>query len=324
MQAEASARVMVIAHPSLFRQTIAAMLAVAGHQVVPCRQDEEILAQIGQAGPDLVILDSKLPGLDTYQLCSQIKATEGTRLIPVVMVATVREMEDRLKGLEAGADDVLRRPISRIELLARVRSLVRLKHLTDELIGVDRALMALATAIEAKDQHTEGHVERVANYAVLLGKHCGLSAQELKLLQRAAMLHDVGKLGVRESILLKPGPLYAEEWENVKAHPLLGERICSNLGQPNFLLDIVRHHHERYDGHGYPDSLVGDNIPLGARIMSVVDAYDAMTSRRPYRGPLSQTQALDTLRSQACLQFDPRLVEAFVSIIQRHLPTSQP
>ncbi len=320
--AETTARVMVLAHPHLFQQAIAGMLTTADYLVIHQRPGEDLLTQIVRENPDLVILDSALPGIDTCQLCSLIKVTESTRLVPVIMVASGRETQDRVKGLEAGADDVLRRPVSRIELLARARSLVRIKRLTDELISIDRALMALATAIEAKDWHTGEPVERVVIYAMLLGQHCNLPPQELKQLRRAAMLHDVGKLSVPESILLKPGPLDAEEWGKIKAHPVLGETICRELGQPRFVLEAVRHHHERYDGQGYPDGLAGDNIPLGASILAIADAYEVMTNPRPYRGPVSQAQALNTIRGQAARQFDPRLAETFVSAIQGCLPVT--
>lgn len=293
-----------------------ALLSVVGYEVVTASNGEEALAMVKKECPDLVLIDAMIPKMGGFDVCSLLKSKEETRLIPVVLVTSVQEMEHKVKGFEAGVDDFLHWPINSVELLARVRSLVRTRRLNDQLVTVESTITALATAIEAKDPYTQGHVERVANYAVALGKEMGLTPLELQLLRKAAILHDVGKIGIRESVLLKPGPLSEEEFNHVKAHPILGEKICEPLRQDRLILQVIRHHHERYDGNGYPDGLTGDDIPLAARIMAVVDAYDALTTDRTYRVRLSREEALQTLKEGANRQFDPKAAAGFASLAE--------
>ena len=202
-----------------------------------------------------------------------------------------------------------------MELLSRVRSLVRAKRLNEALISAENVIVALALAIEAKDPYAQGHLERVADYASALGREIGLSVPEQELLRKAGILHDVGKIGIRDAVLLKHGRLNKEEWEHIKTHPVLGERICQPFGEKTLLL-IIRHHHERYDGNGYPDGLAGEAIPIGARIMAIADAFDALTSDRPHRGRFSRRQALDIMRREAGTQFDPALSSRFVALLE--------
>lgn len=295
---------------------IQALLSVAGYHVVTASNGEEALVMVEQESPDLILIDAMMPKMDGFEVCAVLKSKEETRLIPVVMVTPVEETEHKIRGFEAGVDDFLHRPINSVELLARVRCLVRTKRLNDELVNVENAIIALATAIEAKDPYTEGHVDRVANYALILGKEAGLAPWELQALRKAAILHDVGKIGIDESILLKPGSLTEEEFNQLKTHSVIGERICRPLGQNRLILEVILHHHERYDGKGYPDGLAGEDIPIAARIMAVVDAYDALTSDRPYRARRSQEQAVEILKQEAGKQFDPKLATAFISLLE--------
>ncbi|MBA7593479.1 putative cyclic di-GMP phosphodiesterase [subsurface metagenome] len=295
---------------------IQALLSVAGYHVVTASNGEEALVMVEKESPDLILIDAMMPKMDGFEVCAVLKSKEETRLIPVVMVTPVEETEHKIRGFEAGVDDFLHRPINSVELLARVRCLVRTKRLNDELVNVENAIIALATAIEAKDPYTEGHVDRVANYALILGKEAGIAPWELQALRKAAILHDVGKIGIDESILLKPGSLTEEEFNQLKTHSVIGERICRPLGQDRLILEVIRHHHERYDGKGYPDGLAGEDIPIAARIMAVVDAYDALTSDRPYRARRSQEQAVEILKQEAGKQFDPKLATAFVSLLE--------
>ena len=297
-------------------ELIQALLSVAGYHVVTASNGEEALVMVEQESPDLILIDAMMPKMDGFEVCAVLKSKEETRLIPVVMVTPVEETEHKIRGFEAGVDDFLHRPINSVELLARVRCLVRTKRLNDELVNVENAIIALATAIEAKDPYTEGHVDRVANYALILGKEAGLAPWELQALRKAAILHDVGKIGIDESILLKPGSLTAEEFNQLKTHSVIGERICRPLGQNRLILEVILHHHERYDGKGYPDGLAGEDIPIAARIMAVVDAYDALTSDRPYRAQRSQEQAVEILKQEAGKQFDPKLATAFISLLE--------
>lgn len=297
-------------------ELIQALLSVDGYQVITASNGAEALVMVEKESPDLILVDATMPKMDGFEVCALLKSKEETRLIPVVLVTPVEETEHKIRGFEAGVDDFLHRPINSVELLARVKCLVRTKRLNDELVNVENAIIALATAIEAKDPYTEGHVERVASYALTLGKEVRLAPWELRALHKAAILHDVGKIGVDESILLKPGSLTEEEFNQLKTHTIIGERICRPLGRNRLILEVIRHHHERYDGKGYPDGLAGEDIPIAARIMAVVDAYDALTSDRPYRARRSQEQAVEILKQEAGKQFDPKIATAFISLLE--------
>jgi len=297
-------------------ELIQALLSVAGYEVVTASNGEEALVVVEEESPDLILIDATVPNMNGFEVCTLLKSKEETRLLPVLLVTPVQETEYKIRGFEAGVDDFVHRPINSVELLARVRSLVRTKRLNDQLVNVENIILALATAIEAKDPYTEGHVDRVASYALSLGGEAGLAPWELQLLRKAAILHDVGKIGVNESVLLKPGSLSADEFNHMKSHTVIGERICRPLQQDRLILEVIRHHHERYDGKGYPDGLAGEDIPIAARIMAVVDAYDALTSDRPYRKRLSQEQAVQILKQEAGKQFDPKIAIAFVSMLE--------
>ena len=297
-------------------ELIKALLSVAGYEVVTASNGEEALVLVEKESPDLILIDATMPRMDGFEVCTLLKSKEETRLLPVLLVTPVQETEYKIRGFESGVDDFVHRPINSVELLARVRSLVRTKRLNDQLVNVENIILSLAIAIEAKDPYTEGHVDRVASYALSLGGETGLAPWELQLLRKAAILHDVGKIGVNELVLLKPGPLSADEFNHMKSHTLIGERICRPLQQDRLILEVIRHHHERYDGKGYPDGLAGEDIPVAARIMAVVDAYDALTSDRPYRNRLSQEQARQILKQEAGKQFDPKIATAFVSMLE--------
>lgn len=295
---------------------IEALLRVAGYEVITASNGEEALHEVEKECPDLVVLDATIPRIDGFEVCARLKSREETRLIPVVLITPDNESKYKVRGFQAGVDDVLHRPINNAEFLAMIECLVRAKHLNDELVSVENTLLALATAIEAKDPYTEGHVDRVAHYATSLAREVGLPLAEQQLVRKAAILHDVGKIGVSESILQKPGRLTKKEFDRVKIHPLVGERICQPLRQDGLILQVVRHHHERYDGRGYPDGLSGEEIPLAARIMAVVDTYDALTSDRPYRLHLAPEDALRVLKDEVGQQLDPRLTIAFISMAE--------
>ncbi len=297
-------------------ELIQALLSVAGYEVITASNGEEALIKVEEESPDIILLDAMMPKMNGFEVCALLKRKEETRLIPVILVTPVDESESKVRGFEAGVDDFLHRPINCVEFLARVRSLVRVKRLNDELVNVENTMLALATAIEAKDPYTEGHIKRVASYALSLGKEMGLALWQLQVLRKAAFLHDVGKIGVSETVLLKPGALTKEEFDQLKTHTVVGEKICRPLQQDRLIAEVIRHHHQRYDGKGYPDGLAGEDIPIAARIMAIADAYDALTSDRPYRGRLSQEEALQILREGAGKQFDPKLALAFVSMVE--------
>ena len=273
------------------------------------------LKAIQASPPDLVLLDVQMPGMDGYEVCRRIKSNPSSRLVPVVMITSLDQTNDRVRALEAGADDYMTKPVDRIELVARVRSALRLKSVYDSLDSAEQVIFALAAAVEAKDPYTEAHTQRVADSARAVGVRLGLPAPDLDSLYRGGLIHDIGKIGVPDAILLKPGPLNHEEEVAMRLHPLIGENIVSPLRTGASLLPIIRNHHERFDGTGYPDRLSGANIPRLARIVSVCDAFDALINERPYRHAKSLDDAVATLLAGSGRQWDPEVVETFVSDI---------
>jgi putative two-component system response regulator len=227
-----------------------------------------------------------------------MKAKPETRLIPVVLLTSLNSDADRIHGIMCGADDFLNKPVNKQELLARMHSLLRLKQFTDELDSAETVLFSLALSIEAKDPYTEGHCDRLSKYSVALGEKLGLPENLLIALRRGGLVHDIGKLAVPESILLKPGPLTPEERKIMEKHTVVGERICKPLRSFRYVLPIIRHHHEKQDGSGYPDGLKGEQIPLTARILQITDIYDALTTDRPYRKALPTEEAFAIIRDE--------------------------
>lgn len=296
-------------------ELLEALLVAEGYEVVCAYHGEECISKALKEQPDLILLDVVMPGLSGFDVCRQLKENDATRFIPIVMITALSELEDKIKGIEVGADEFLIKPINKMELVARAKSLVRAKRLHDQLDNAENVIYSLALAIEAKDPYTEGHTERVGYYASELAKRLDLSEEYQQTLKNAGALHDVGKMGVSEAILQKPGPLTEMEMDEIRNHSAMGERICKPLRIANLLLPIIRHHHERWDGTGYPDGLKGQDIPIGARIMAIADAFDAMTTDRPYRARLSEKQAINILRTEAGAQWDPELVQAFVALI---------
>jgi cyclic di-GMP phosphodiesterase len=297
------------------RELIEACLAGVDCDIRTAADGEQALDEIEAYRPDLVLLDVQMPGIDGHEVCRRIKSTPEGRLTPVVMITGLGSVMDRVRALEAGADDFMSKPVERTELQARVRSALRLKALHDSLDNAERVINALAEAVEAKDSYTELHTQRVAAMARLVGGRIGLSQEELGDLYRGGLIHDIGKIGVPDAILLKPGPLTPEEEAVMRSHTVIGERIVRPLHSGTSLLKVVRHHHERMDGDGYPDRLRGENIPIAARIVAVCDAHDAMVSDRPYRRRLTEEEALATLRAGAGAQWDAAVVDLFLAEI---------
>lgn len=286
-----------------------------GYQVLTAEDGFQALELIRTYPIDLALVDVMMPKLSGLAVCSQIKADPATCLIPVVLI-TGCGAQDRVDGIERGADDFLTKPINRRELLARVRSLMRIKRLTDDLERAETVLFSLARSIEAKDVYTKEHCDHLSEYAVALGTRLGLPDEQVVALRRGGIVHDIGKVAVPEHILLKPGPLTAEERRIMEQHPLVGEEICSPLKSFGAVLPIIRYHHEKLDGSGYPDGLVGDEIPLTARIMATVDVYDALTTDRPYRSAMPRDSAFIEMWREVDLGWwDGSLVEEFERLI---------
>jgi putative two-component system response regulator len=286
-----------------------------GFQVVGVTDGAAALTAIRDRLPDVVLLDVLMPGLDGYEVCRELKADRVTRLIPVVLVTGLRDRESRIKGIEAGADEFLTKPVDPHELIARVSSLIRVKRYTDALDSADSVMRSLALTIEARDPYTVGHCERLAAYGTELGGRLGYADMDLATLEYGAYLHDLGKIAIPDAILLKPGPLTENEFEVMKTHPVVGDLLCAEMYSLRPLRAIVRHHHERLDGSGYPAGLRGDEIPMAAQIMGVVDVFDALTTERSYKRARSPRQAFAELEAEARRgRMSSDLVATFVSI----------
>ena len=304
--------VLVVDDGAANRELIEACLAGVECQVRTAADGPSALQAIQTSLPDLVLLDVQMPRMDGYEVCRRIKSQAASRLLPVVMITSLDRTADRVQALEAGADDYMTKPVDRVELVARVLSALRLKGVYDSLDSAEQVIFALAAAVEAKDPYTEAHTQRVADAARRIGRRMGLPECDLDSLYRGGLIHDIGKIGVPDAILLKPGPLDSEETMAMHLHPIIGENIVAPLRSGAGLLPIIRHHHENFDGSGYPDRLAGASIPRLARIVSVCDAYDALVNDRPYRQRKSQDEALAILRGGAKRQWDPEVVELFI------------
>jgi cyclic di-GMP phosphodiesterase len=294
------------------RQLLEIMLTRQGCRVVLFEDGGAALDAAPALGPDLFLLDVEMPGLDGIQLTRRLRADPATAATPIILVTGRTSLDDKIAGLDAGATDFVTKPFVPAELAARVRAGVRLKTAMDRLEDVQAVLVALANAVEAKDRHTEDHCNRLAGMAMELARSAGASREDVEAIGYGAALHDVGKIGIPEGILHKPAALTEAEWAQMRRHPLIGAAIIEPLRFGRVVAPIVRGHHERWDGDGYPDGLRAEAIPLGARIVAVVDTYDAITHDRPYRAGRDHREAVEILRAEAGRQLDPDLVRHFL------------
>jgi putative two-component system response regulator len=315
--AEPPSSILVVDDQEAVRELLEDTLIDNGFRVVTASNGTEALRALERTKIDLVLLDVMMPGTSGFEVCREIKSNPLTYLIPVVFVTALSDKESRIQGIDAGADDLLTIPVDQTELLARVRSLLRLKHRTDELERAETVLFTLALIVESRDPNTSGHCERISYLSKRLGEYLGLEAEQVTALGLGGVVHDIGKVKVPDSILLKPGPLSGEEWAVMREHSVVGERICAPLKSFRFVLPIIRHHHEKRDGSGYPDGLSGDEIPIGARILQVVDVYDALTSIRPYKAAMSGAAAIGIMRAEVGKGWwDPRVLDAFERLLE--------
>jgi putative two-component system response regulator len=282
---------------SASREELSSFLQSQNCDVDTAADGESAVRCCEQIQPDLVLLYDSLPDVGSFELCRQIKKNPLNQLAPVVLVKPSPDQWDIYRGREAGAMDVWATPPSLWDLLGRIQTLLRLKVYMDE--QAKSAVLSLARSVDSKQNARNGHSDRLVVYAQQLGENLGLRKENLQELRIASWLHDIGKINVPESILLKRGPLNAEEARIMREHPVIGEKICAPLKSLRPILPVIRHHHEKMNGSGYPDGLRGEAIPLKARILQVADIYDALTTDRPYRGALPPEEALNTLFSEA-------------------------
>ena len=288
----AGARVLLVDDEPAIHGFMDRLFEANGIKPLHALNGQEALELIGQQMPDMVITDVRMPVMDGWELCRRIKANPDTMLLPVLLLTSYDSLTDKVHGFNAGADEYLAKPFQTAEMVARMRGMLRFKGLRGQLENAEQVIFAFARAVEAKDAYTAGHIERVSSLAVAIGRLLGLDDATCGQLQRGGVLHDIGKIGVPDAILNKCGKLTPEEFDQIKKHPAVGEQICRSMRTLQPVLDLIRHHHERLDGSGYPDGLAGDEITVPARIMAICDVYDALTTTRSYRRAMDDDRAL--------------------------------
>ncbi|HEY1464076.1 MAG TPA: HD domain-containing phosphohydrolase, partial [Terriglobales bacterium] len=294
------------------------LLSQRGYEVITAANAAQAEAEISRRAPDLILSDVVMPGKSGYEFCRELKDNPATRLIPFVLITGLSDREDKVRGIEAGADDFLNKPIFPEELFARVKSLIKLKEFTDELETAESVLCTLGLSVESRDPSTEGHCERLALHASALGRHLGLDNESIVALRRGGFLHDLGKIAIPDEILKKGSNLTEVEWAIMRQHPIIGENICQPLKSLRLVLPIIRNHHEHSDGSGYPDGLRKNDIPLLARILQVADVYDALRTVRPYKTSLTHEETYSTMQREAKDGlWDAELVAEFFSMLEK-------
>lgn len=307
-------------HPSS-RMTAVALLTIEGYDVVEAESGPVALKRVIEFNPDLILLDVMMPGMDGYEVCRHLKQDEQTRLIPVVFITALGDKQSRIMGIEAGGDDFLTKPFDRLELSARVRSLTRQKRLNEDLDHAEKVLFSIACTVESRDPNTGDHCERLVDMGKAFGEYLQLSRADIRHLMWGGYLHDIGKVGIPDAVLLKKGTFTPEEREIINQHVLIGEKICQPLRTMRGVIPIIKYHHERWDGTGYPEGLMGDEIPYLAQVFQIIDIYDALTNERPYKQAYSSEEALKIMREETDKGWrNPQLMEQFAEFIASLLP----
>jgi putative two-component system response regulator len=311
-----SQRILLVDDHPVVRHSMARMLGRYGFDVLEAGDGPSALAACRTLKPDLVILDVQMPGCDGFEVCRNIKNDPTSTLVPVMLVTALDTPEYRLRGAEAGADDFFTKPVATPELVARARTAMRQKHITDGMEATEAVLFTLARNVEGRDSDTEGHCNRLSVLGERLGARIGLSKSQQTALRHAGIVHDIGKVVVPDAVLLKRGPLTDDEWAVMRRHAVEGERICAPLNSFKDVLPIIRHHHERLDGTGYPDGLKGDAIPITARVLQVVDVFDALSMSRPYKAALTPQGALSVMEEEVRKGWwDPQVFAEFSKMV---------
>ncbi|AKG21874.1 response regulator [Calothrix sp. 336/3] len=316
-------KVLVVDDHAASRMTAVALLAMEGYEVVEADSGVVALEMVTDKQPDLILLDVMMPGMDGFEVCQLLKQQEDTRLIPIIFVTALNDRRSRIRGIEAGADDFLSKPFDRVELAARVKSLVRQKRLNEDLDHAEQVLFSIARAIESRDPNTGNHCERLVQLGYAFGEYLHLSRNQIRDLTWGGYLHDIGKVGIPDAVLLKKGTLTPQEWITMRQHVLIGEQICQPLRSMQGVIPIIRHHHERWDGSGYPDGLQGNDIPLLAQIFQIIDIYDALTSERPYKKAFTPEEALAVIEQETQQGWrNPELMQQFADFIRTRIDKS--
>ncbi len=309
-------KILVVDDHASSRMTAVALLSVEGYNVIEADSGFNALERVNSENPDLILLDVTMPGMDGFEVCRRLKQNEHTRLTPIVFITALDDRRSRLRGIEAGGDDFLTKPFDQLELSARVKSLIQQKRLNEDLDHAEKVLFSIARTIESRDPNTGDHCERLVTCGKAFGDFLGLARGEVRDLMWGGYLHDIGKVGIPDAVLLKPGKLTPDEWEIMRQHVSIGEQICQPLRTMQGVVPIIRSHHERWDGSGYPDGLVGDQIPRLAQIFQLIDIYDALTSERPYKRAFTHTEALDILDEETAKGWrNPELMAKFKAFI---------
>jgi putative two-component system response regulator len=315
--------ILILDQVDVNRHLLRSMLKAEPYRILEARRAPEALALLGREKVDLVILALMMPGMSGPEFCRTLKADRKTQLVPILMLTNVQGVENEVAGIDSGADEFLLKPLHPAVLRTRVKAMLRNKAAIDSLEEAESILFALAQAIEHRDKYTAGHCQRLAWYSVAIGTALGLPRPQLLALHRGGFLHDIGKVAVPDAVLHKRGVLDEHEWRLMRTHPLKGEEICRPMKSLAGVLPIIRSHHERWDGSGYPDSLRGEQIPLVARVLQVADIYDALTTVRPYKTAFSAEQALNTMEEEAARGWrDPGLVAVFKKLHRNGLTES--
>jgi cyclic di-GMP phosphodiesterase len=317
IQGSSRANILIADGDEDYRQLYSDLLRSEGFQTFCAKDVDQALEVLHHERIDMALVDVMMPKTNGITLCRELRNNPETQLVPIVLLTGWESDQRRVMGMESGADaDAhLKKPIDNMELITRVRSLLDKKRFTENLGDAEKMLLTLAEIVEGKDPYTVGHGYRVSRTAVAVAVRMGLSTEDREWVRRGALLHDIGKVGVPEEILGKLGPLKADEKVILNSHTYLGERICAPLSSFRPLLQIIRNHHERLDGSGYPDALQGNQISTLTRVVSLADVYDGLTTRRPYRGSFSHTQAIHQMRREAAQGWwDLEVLDAFVSL----------
>ncbi|MEA5598373.1 two-component system response regulator [Rivularia sp. UHCC 0363] len=309
-------KVLVVDDHAASRMTAVALLGMEGYEVIEAENGSTALHLVTEKQPDLILLDVMMPEMDGFEVCQLLKQDEQTRLIPVIFITALNDRRSRIRGIEVGADDFLSKPFDRVELAARVKSLVRQKRLNEDLDHAEKALFSIARAIESRDPNTGDHCERLVQLGKRFGEYLGLTRYQIRDLMWGGYLHDIGKVGIPDSVLLKKGKLTADEWVEMRKHVLIGEKICQPLRSMQGVIPIIRSHHERWDGSGYPHGLKENEIPFLAQVFQMIDIYDALTSERPYKKAFTPSEALSIMEEETNKGWrNPKLMQQFTEFI---------